>query len=641
MNKKAFIFLIIIFSIIFYRIYNINYLNKNYYTNILNNKTTTYVYGLTSPRGRILDSNGKVIVDNKGIKAIYFNEVNGLKLSDKINIAYSLASIIQIEEASIDNIKKFYLVTNNTDDLITEEEKELFHQRKISIEQITKLKMERIDLTNITENDKKAAQIYYLMNKDYKYQKKEIKRNVTETEYAKVMEANLKGITGEIIWERYYPYNDTIKSILGTIGTIPLEDKDYYLNLGYSLTDEVGLSYLENVYESTLKGEKAIYKPNNDGTLKLIKEAKQGNDVYLNIDMDMESELIKETEEEMLKAKNSKNTDYFHDIYLAVGQPSTGNIKALLGLRYNENGEFSDITSNIISSAFTVGSVVKGATIAVGYNNNLITPGKYITDSCVKLYSVPQKCSFKRLGSINDLTALAYSSNYYQYLIAIGLTGNKYYNNIKLGASEKEFNIYRKTLASYGLGNLTGIDLPNESSGQKGKTISDDLLLNIAIGQYDTYTDIELLQYINTIATGNRLKLNLMNHIQNKQEIINKNEITQLNTLEITTDNLNRVRMGMQKVISEGTGKGALSMDLDPVGKTGTSESFYDRDGDGITDTKTISTSLAVYYPLENPKYSMAIIAPNISYETDEKAYTYPITKHISKKMTDFLFLNY
>ena len=67
-------------------------------------------------------------------------------------------------------------------------------------------------------------------------------------------------------------------------------------------------------------------------------------------------------------------------------------------------------------------------------------------------------------------------------------------------------------LASYGLGAKTGIDLPNETSGLKGKKISDDLLLNLAIGQYDSYTPIELFQYISTIANnGTKVTPRLIN----------------------------------------------------------------------------------------------------------------------------------
>ena len=79
-------------------------------------------------------------------------------------------------------------------------------------------------------------------------------------------------------------------------------------------------------------------------------------------------------------------------------------------------------------NSYIVGSIVKGASHTVGYLNNSIDIGKKINDSCVKLYSVPSKCSFKRLGYLDDISALKMSSNYYQFITAIKTTGNKYTN---------------------------------------------------------------------------------------------------------------------------------------------------------------------------------------------------------------------
>ena len=53
-----------------------------------------------------------------------------------------------------------------------------------------------------------------------------------------------------------------------------------------------------------------------------------------------------------------------------------------------------------------MGSVVKGATISVGYKYNLIEKGKKILDGCVKLKNIQEKCSFQRLGYLNDIKAL-------------------------------------------------------------------------------------------------------------------------------------------------------------------------------------------------------------------------------------------
>lgn len=629
MKKK--IIITILFIIVFAKMYYLKTSQIEYYQELLDSKTNNYIYGTTAKRGRILDKNGKVLVDNMGIKTIYYNDCD-ITEKKKINIAYELASVLQINEASEYNQKKFFLAKEEYD-YLTEFEKELFEKRKITSKDINDIKLSRAVIETFSNTDKKAAQIYYLMNKDYKYVKKEIKSNVSEEEYAKIMELNLNGITGEISWQRYYPYENTLKSIFGTVGKISKENKDYYLEKGYSLSDKVGLSYLEYQYDDYLKGQKAIYKVVNNQLI-LIKPETKGSDIYLNIDIDAQLKLEQIVKDEILLAKSRPNTEYFNEIYTSSADPKTGNILALVGLRYQDNNEFIDITSDIISSSFTVGSVVKGATIQVGYNNNLITPGKYITDSCVKLYAVPQKCSFKNLGKINDITALANSSNYYQYLIAIGLANKTYTPNIKLNVTEREFNIYRDTLSSFGLGTYTNIDLPNEKIGIKGSKIADDLLLNLAIGQYDTYTNIQLLNYINTIATGQRYSLNLVNNVKSNDEIIYQNTPKKLNDLQINEENLNRVRQGLQEVIKSGTGKSSVNIAYNPAGKTGTSESYYN-------NIKTISTSLAIYYPVENPKFSIAVIAPNISHNNGTKDYTYSITKHISSRFSDFLFENY
>ena len=92
---------------------------------------------------------------------------------------------------------------------------------------------------------------------------------------------------------------------------------------------------------------------------------------------------------------------------------------------------------------------------------------------------------------------------------------------MKLNVSNTQFDIYRNTLEEFGLGTITGIDLPNETTGIKGSSIAGDLLLNLAIGQYDTYTPIELMQYINTIANGGyKYKPSLMAKVIKDHEII-------------------------------------------------------------------------------------------------------------------------
>lgn len=618
--------------------------NKEYYTKLLDEKTNIYVYGISAPRGRILDCNGKVLVDNIGIKTIYYNKIKGITKSKELEIAGLLANILSVDEATIDELKEYYLINNNDGKyLITDEEYKLFEERKITKEEIDIKKRARItdDMLNYSSKEKTQAHIYSLMNKGYIYSKKKIASNLTEEEYAKIIESKIPGITGELSWDRIYLYGDTLKNIFGRIGSITKETKEYYLTKDYELTDTVGISYLENVYEDYLRGKKAKYKVGSDYTLTLLEEEQKGNDLILSIDIDMQIKTEEILKDKLILAKKYGNTEYFKDSYALVSDPLTGSIKAISGIRLNDDNTFSDISLNNINKSYTIGSAVKGATIAVGYKYKLIEPGKYINDSCVKLLFVPKKCSFKKLGKVNDLTALSNSSNYYQYMIAIKLTGNTYTPNMKLNATKEHFKKYREMLSSFGLGVKTGIDLPNEQTGIMGKTIADDLLLNLSIGQYDTYTPIEVLQYINSVATGKRIKLSLMQEIKSEEETLLENKSEVLNNVDLDKESLDRIKEGMKLVLSEGTGKFYVPQGLNFAGKTGTSESFLDTNNDEIVDTATISSTFTGFYPADNPKFSIVVITPNVSHKNGKTDAFYFGASKITKELVTFLSNNY
>ena len=646
MKKKMYLYLLVIavFGVFLTRLVFI-WSDKELFTLALENKTVVYVSGGSAPRGRILDTNGKVLVDNLGVKTIYYNKIKGISTSEEIEIAKKLAGILSVDEGSILEQKEFWLVNNNNgSNLITEEEYKLLDERKLSSSDLYDLKIERITEDMLNEEDelfRECAKVYSLMNDGYVYSKKEILKRVSDEEYAKVIESDIPGVTGELSWERIYLYGDTLRNILGSVGSIPSEEVDEYLSNGYELTDIVGISYLEKEYEEYLKGEKAKYLVNSDNTLTLVEEEQRGNDLVLSIDIDIQMKAEEIIKDKILLGKKYPNTDYYKDSYALVSNPLTGEIIAMAGIRLNSDDTWSDISLNTINKSFTIGSAVKGATIAVGYQNNLIEMDKYITDSCVKLYLTPQKCSFKSLGRINDLTALAYSSNYYQFMIAIALTGNTYTPNMKLNATEEHFKIYRDMLASFGLGAITNIDLPGETTGIIGSTVADDLLLNLAIGQYDTYTPIEVLQYINSMASGTRMSLSLMKEIRNDDEVVVKNEIEVLNDVAVDEEYLNRIREGLTLVLKEGTGKIYVRDDLLAAGKTGTSESFYDSDNDGKVDVQTITSTFAGYFPNEDPKYSVVVITPNISHNNGTNDTMYYGASKITKELTSFLADNY
>lgn len=629
MKKTYFIILISLLFIITYRFISLRYINHDYYIEEYLKLTNKLVYGTTTPRGKILDRNGKILVDNIGIPSIIYRNINNDNIDELVNTIYPILS--NIEEASIEEQQNYYLEHNNYLELLTEKELEDYNNRKINKEELKDIILSRLNL-NYNEEEKVKIKIYTLLKNGYSYDNKIIKEDVTKEECAKISELNLTGLSCEYTSKRVYLY-DTLNGIYGKVGNISKENKEYYLEKGYSLSDKVGLSYLEKQYDDYLKGTKATYKVNEDNTLTLLTPSSPGNDIILSIDIEKQLAINDVIKKNLDLASTLKNTDYYNTSYVIVSDPNTGEIIASTGIsKINES--YYDISNNILTSSFTVGSIVKGASHTVAYQNNLININEKIKDSCVKLYQTPQKCSYKRLGYINDIEALKTSSNYYQFINAIKLTGNKYKYNMKLNVTEEHFNIYRNTFALFGLGSSTGIDLENESLGIRGQKIADDLLLNLSIGQYDTYTPLQLTNYINTISTkGKRYNLHYLKEVMNNNNIIYKYEPKLLSNIE---DNwfFDRIHEGFKEVVYNGTGRGYTDIKYKPAGKTGTSEVVYSKD---IT---TINQTYIMFAPYDNPKYTIVVISPNISFNNEKDNYIAPINRYISKEVSKIMFEN-
>ena len=281
----------------------------------------------------------------------------------------------------------------------------------------------------------------------------------------------------------------------------------------------------------------------------------------------------------------------------------------------------------------------------VGYKYGAIDIGSVQRDECIKIMSTPEKCSWQTMGDIDDLYALRYSSNVYQYKIAIKVGRGNYQYNQPLKIDTDAFNKYRNMYASFGLGVKTGIDLPVESLGYMGTSKLPGHLLDFAIGQYDTYTPIQLSQYINTLANGGtRLKPYLLKEVYSPSannedvlgDLIYATEKEELGKVDIDKKYMDRVRLGFNQVVTSGLGYGFMGYYNDSSGKTGTSQSFIDTDGNGVVDTETISTAFIGYSPSTNPRMSIVVVSPDIS--LPNAPYQSQITKRISANVVNKYF---
>ena len=483
---------------------------------------------------------------------------------------------------------------------------------------------------------------------------KAVTEEITDEElfYVEENKGKLNGVSVVTTWKRVYPYGDLLKGILGSVSTssngIPKDKKTYYLKKGYSLNDRVGLSYLELEYEDELKGTKDKYEVKN-GVKKLIKKGHRGNDIVLSIDINLQKEVEEILKEEILKAKSEANTNYYDHSSVIITDPRTGNILSVASkqvIMQNNDYKVNDYITSTLSLSISPGSVVKGASMLVGYKTGNLKFGDVYYDKCIKFKNTPKKCSWSNsLGSLNDITALKFSSNSYQFQLALKVAGVKYYYNMPVKIDSSALDTYRNVFKSLGLGSKTGIDLPNENAGYEGKESNAGLLLNYAIGQYDSYTIYQLASYINTIINdGDRLKLSLLKEIRSYTNddsigpVKLKYEKKSIDKLDLDKSYFLRVKEGFKSVMQGYLGRGYMGDIKDSAGKTGTSETFYDSDADKVVDTETYTKSFIGYAPADNPVMSIVSISPHVRVKNNYSNYSSNVNKRIVSRICNKFF---
>ena len=145
--------------------------------------TIKVIEGDSAPRGRIYDRNGKLVVDNIAVRTIAYKK-NGLGVKDEIDLAYKIASLIDVKFGRLtdDDLRSFWVLNNSSEarSFITDDEYNQLSERKIDSDTIERYKIERVPseyIDKYEDLDKEAAYIYKLMNTGYYYIDKVIKKD--------------------------------------------------------------------------------------------------------------------------------------------------------------------------------------------------------------------------------------------------------------------------------------------------------------------------------------------------------------------------------------------------------------------------------------------------------------------------------
>lgn len=586
------------------------------------------------PRGRIYDRNGKLLVDNTAKKSITYTRGRMTTTYELLDTAKKLSKIINMPTDKLTDMdKETYFIQTHPEvvEKLMTKESEQFQNDMITQQQYDDILYKKIaPRVKLSKKELEIAAIYREMSAGSQLTPQTIKNeHVTEKEYALVSQnlAKLPGINTTMDWDRKYLYGNTLKTLFGKVTSkeegLPKDNIDYYLARGYARNDRVGQSYLEYEYEDVLRGQKKKmrYVTDKSGQItssEIIDPGSRGNDLVLSIDIELQQKIEKMIDKHIaiLRSEGAKTMD---KVLVVVQDPNNGDVLALAGRQIEPNGRISDYHYGTFTSQYAVGSSVKGATLLTGYHQNAIKPGEEMVDEPMSFAGGMTKRSyFNQDGkiTINDKEALMHSSNVYMFKTALKIAGMNYSQGMSLPKDISEAGrILRTGMNQFGLGVKTGIDLPNEVVGQSGKlTDNAGNYLDLAIGQYDTYTPLQLSQYISTIANdGSRISPHVVKEIRTPsktetlgpvKEVVNGKVLNKINS---TPTEMRQVKSGFDMVFNqiEGTGYNSFhNTTVKSAGKTGTAEVFQNVE-------PRVNATYIGYAPEDKPEISFSIIYSN------------------------------
>ncbi|CAM3018068.1 peptidoglycan D,D-transpeptidase FtsI family protein [Limosilactobacillus mucosae] len=584
-------------------------------------------------RGMIYDSSGKVLVGNQVHQAITYTKGADVTSADLYKIANRLGNYVNVgtkTKLTQRQAEDYYLA--DSDNLKAIVKKLHLSSQVTSNGQYNKALAylnKHPEVYKLTKLQQNKARIYAAMSGAYSLSTTYIKSTgVTAKELAEVGEhlSEMPGVKIGKAWTRNYPQGKDIQTLTGTLSSgLPSDELNSMLAQGYSRNDDVGQSYLEKLYQSTLAGSKSqteVMTTGNTTKEKVKYAGKKGDNLVLTIN----SKFQKQVQSILEKNYSSAGIAYSTGVYAVVMNPNTGEIYAMAGIdRDPTTGKQTTDEIGAINHPITMGSVVKGAMIMGGFMSGVITPSNNtLTDMPIKLAGTSAKTSwFNKTGSaniaLNAATALEVSSNSYMMQLAMKEGGMKYVSGGAIDLDPSIFTKLRYYFKMFGLGVKTGIDLPGESSGYEGSSKQSNIgsALDLSYGNYDGYTTIQLAQYMSTIANGGyRMRPYIVKQVRgtNKDGSLGAIEYTTkpevLGTIPATAAEWKIVKEGLYDVVHGSstyiTGKKLASDTPSISGKTGTAETFY-------KNNSTVTLSFAGYAPSDNPQVVVALAIPGAS----------------------------
>jgi penicillin-binding protein 2 len=372
---------------------------------------------------------------------------------------------------------------------------------------------------------------------------------------------------------RVYPGGGLAGHLLGYVGEINDAELNSAEWAAYNPGDVIGKTGLERFYNERLKGVDGqrrvrVDKFMNTREVLGTKEAIPGQDLRLTIDLDLQvvAELAMEGRRGAVVALNPQSGEVLalvstpsYDPNHFVGRIDSREWSSL------QNDENRPLFNRALQAQLAPGSTFKPIMLLAALEEGIVDDSFTVTcGGGASFYGHFHRCHKRGgHGRVNLTTAMAQSCDVFFYTI-----GNR------LGIDR-----IAKYSEMAGLGQKTGIDLPQEKEGlvpsttwkirrlrekwYAGETIS------VSIGQGAlTVTPLQLAHAIGGIATGG---------VWMKPHLVKTDTPAPARKADLNIENVNRVLYSMYAVVNEGgTGGSARVPGLDISGKTGTSQRASD-----------------------------------------------------------------
>ncbi len=412
---------------------------------------------------------------------------------------------------------------------------------------------------------------------------------------------------------RDYTYSAAAQ-VLGSVGEVSQKDidRDSYYNAG----DYSGRDGIERTYEKVLRGEKGVevLMRNSKGIIQgsykngeMDEPAKAGEDITLTLDIQLQM-----LAEELLQGKIGS---------VVAIEPQTGEILALasnptwdpallVGKQRSANYNMlqKDPTKPLFNRAtqaqYPPGSTFKTLQALICLQENAITPNTLY--ACGGKGTKPISCTHSHGSPVSLLGALEQSCNPYFWCAFRDMLEKDGYGNGN-EKFKKRFALWRDDVLSFGLGQkFKDTDVSEQSSGNIptsafydryfGKTGWKAITIrSLSIGQGEiTVTPLQLCNMAASIANGGWY---ITPHLNRNDTM--KNHIHQTN---VDKRWFPLVKEGMERVMTNGTGRWYQLDSIRSGGKTGTAQA-----GKGRKD-HAFFIGIA---PIDNPQIAVMVVVEN------------------------------